>query len=185
MPRLFDDRPYYEIEWLKNYLPPFNKGTTEELVDLAINISDFSSKNGGGPFGAVIADKTGKIVECGCNEVILSCDSTNHAEINAIRRAQRTLKTYNLSLVTDLAPFTIYVSCSPCIQCFGAIYWSGIKKVVSAALKEDAEAIGFFEGCITKEAIQDAFQNKGISFEISTLREKAKKILLSYQGKIY
>lgn len=185
MSKLFDKRPFYEIEWLKNYLPSSNIGTKEELVELAINISSYSSKHGGGPFGAVIADKNGEIIECGCNEVILDCDSTSHAEINTIRRAQQVLNTYDLSSITNIVPFTIYVSCAPCIQCFGAIYWSGIKKVVAAALKEDAEVIGFSEGNITKETFKDATKTKGILFEYGIKRDKAKEVLKNYQGKIY
>lgn len=109
-------------------------------MGLAIDIAIASAKNGGGPFGAVVADARGRLVGVGWNAVIATNDSTAHAEIVAMRRAQTRLGAHRLE------GHALYTSCAPCVQCYGAIYWSGITKVYAAARKADAETIGFDEG---------------------------------------
>jgi len=112
----------------------------EAIMRLAIDIALASAENGGGPFGAVIADAAGRVVDVGWNAVLASHDSTAHAEIVALRRAERRLETHRLDR------HALYTSCAPCVQCYGAIYWSGLARVYAAARKADAEAIGFDEG---------------------------------------
>ncbi|MBQ7664201.1 MAG: nucleoside deaminase, partial [Bacteroidaceae bacterium] len=60
--------------------------TNKELMRRAIQLSVENVKNGGGPFGAVIA-KDGEIVAEGCNRVTANNDPTAHAEVTAIRNA--------------------------------------------------------------------------------------------------
>lgn len=125
---------------------------------LAIDIALASARNGGGPFGAVIADGQGRVVEVGWNQVVASHDSTAHAEIVAMRRAQ-TRKASHL-----LPGHALYTSCAPCIQCYGAIYWSGVTRVYAAASKADAEALGFDEGPAMDALWKHATQARGITF---------------------
>ena len=67
----------------------------KELMRRAIALSEESVKNGGGPFGAVIA-RNGEIVAEAANRVTLDHDPTAHAEVSAIRLASRKLGTFNL-----------------------------------------------------------------------------------------
>lgn len=90
----------------------------------------------GGPFGCVIVNK-GKIVSKTHNTVISSNDPTNHAEINAIRKACKKLNTFNLK------DCELYTTCEPCPMCFSAIHWARIKKVYFACNRKDATKIGF------------------------------------------
>ena len=87
----------------------------EELMRRAIELSENSVRNGGGPFGAVIA-KDGEIVAEGSNNVTIDNDPTAHAEICTIRKACQKLNTF------DLSGCVIYTSCEPCPMCLGAIY---------------------------------------------------------------
>ena len=64
----------------------------------------------GGPFGAVIV-KDGKIIARGCNQVTSTNDPTRHAEVDAIRKACRKLKDF------ELKDCIIYSSCEPCPMC--------------------------------------------------------------------
>jgi len=116
----------------------------KEFMREAIRLSDESVKNGGGPFGAVIV-KDGKIIAGTSNSVTLTNDPTAHAEVNAIRKACSTLKTF------ELDGSVIYTSCEPCPMCLGAIYWAHIGKIFYANDRKDAGAIGFDDDFIYKE----------------------------------
>ena len=62
----------------------------------AIAISRKSVETGGGPFGAVIV-KDGEIIASSNNQVTKGNDPTAHAEVMAIRKACKKLKTFDLS----------------------------------------------------------------------------------------
>ncbi len=89
-----------------------------------------------GPFGAVVVQDR-KVVGKGNNQVVSTHDSTAHAEIVAIRRAELALGTY------DLTGCEIYTTCYPCPMCFGAIMWARISKVHYGCTSDEAAAIGF------------------------------------------
>ena len=99
----------------------------------------------GGPFGAIIVDKNGKIVGKGNNKVTSTNDPTAHAEVVAIRDACKNLNTFQLE------GCTVYTSCEPCPMCLGAIYWARPERILFAASREDAAAIGFDDDFIYKE----------------------------------
>ena len=110
----------------------------------AITLSEESVKNGGGPFGAVIA-KDGLIIAEAANRVTLDHDPTAHAEVSAIREACRKLDTF------DLSGCNIYTSCEPCPMCLGAIYWAHLDKIFYGNDRLDAARIGFDDDFIYKE----------------------------------
>ncbi len=118
------------------------------FLQCAIKIAGNGIKDGCGPFGAVIT-KNGKVITESNNMVILSHDPTAHAEILAIRKASLVLKSH------DLSGCTIYTSCEPCPMCLGAIYWSGIKRVVYASDRQTAADSGFNDKLIYDEIILD------------------------------
>jgi tRNA(Arg) A34 adenosine deaminase TadA len=122
----------------------------------AIGIASENIEKGGGPFGAIIVRNNQVISEAG-NEVIPLSDPTAHAEILAIRKASQILGSH------DLSECTIYSSCEPCPMCLGAIYWSGIKKVVYSSTREDAEKSGFSDKLIYDELTVEP-ANRRISF---------------------
>lgn len=66
--------------------------TDKELMRRAIALSIDSVKNGGGPFGAVIA-RDGEVIAEGSNSVTIDNDPTAHAEVNTIRKACKKLGT--------------------------------------------------------------------------------------------
>lgn len=92
--------------------------------------------NDGGPFGAVVV-KDGAIVASGHNHVLSNNDSTCHGEIDAIRKAEQRLKTY------DLSGCEIYTTSEPCPMCLAAILWANVDKVYYGCTIEDNEKIGF------------------------------------------
>jgi len=137
----------------------------KELMRRAILLSEESVKNGGGPFGAVIA-KGGEVVAEASNSVTIDLDPTAHAEVNAIRKATKKLGTF------DLEGCDIYCSCEPCPMCFGAIYWAHLDKIYFANDRKDAAGIGFDDDFIYKEIV---LENKD--------RKKVMEILLPEEAK--
>ena len=117
----------------------------EELMRRAIAVSENSVRNGGGPFGAVIASKDGEIIAEASNSVTIDHDPTAHAEVNCIRKATAKLGTF------DLAGYDIDTSCEPCPMCLGAIYWAHLDKIYYANDRKDAAAIGFDDDFIYQE----------------------------------
>lgn len=117
-----------------------NKKFMRKAIALSVN----NIKNGGGPFGAVIV-KDGKVVATGVNRVTANTDPTAHAEVTAIRKASRKLKTH------DLSGCVIYTSCEPCPMCLGAVYWAHLDKMYYGNTKIDAKNIGFDDSFIYDE----------------------------------
>lgn len=137
----------------------------EHVMRLAIKEARKHLKDGGGPFGACIV-KDGKVVACAHNTVYSSCDSTAHAEINAIREACKKLKTINLS------DCVIYSTTEPCPMCFSAIHWAKIKKIVYGTVISDAKAAGLSEMDLSNETLNELSGDK-IELVQNTLRDEA------------
>ncbi|MCX8199857.1 MAG: nucleoside deaminase [Candidatus Micrarchaeota archaeon] len=107
---------------------------------LAIKSAREGIKKGhGGPFGAVIANENGEVVAVAHNTVWKSCNPSAHAEVNAISKACRKLRSISLS------GCTIYSTAEPCPMCFSAIHWARIGRVVYGASIGDAAKYGFNE----------------------------------------
>ena len=98
----------------------------------------------GGPFAALVV-KDGEVVARGTNLVTSSQDPTAHAEVVAIRRACRSLNTFQLD------GCDLYTSCEPCPMCLGAIYWARLDRIFYAGTREDAAAAGFDDHFIYDE----------------------------------
>jgi guanine deaminase len=134
----------------------------------------------GGPFGAVIV-QSGKVIGKGHNRVISSHDSTAHAEITAIREAEKGLGTH------DLSGCEIYTTCYPCPMCLGAIMWARISKVYYACTSEEAAAIGFDDQAFYKAYLTPG-ANQFITmeqFDIPQSRRLFKKWMELENRKIY
>ncbi len=116
----------------------------DDFMRKAIRLSLDNVKKGGGPFGAVIV-KNDKVISVGTNNVTRKNDPTAHAEIDAIRKASGTLKSF------DLSGCEIYTSCEPCPMCLSAIYWARINRIYFGNTKKDAAKIGFIDDFIYKE----------------------------------
>jgi guanine deaminase len=108
-------------------------------MQLAIDEARKGLKKGhGGPFGCVIV-KDGKVIATEHNTVIKDRDATGHAEMNAIQKASKKLKSF------DLDGCEVYVTGKPCPMCRAALNWAKVKSVYYGCSYEDARAIGFNE----------------------------------------
>lgn len=145
-----------------------------DLMRRAIALSEESVKNGGGPFGAVIA-RNGEIIAEASNKVTIDCDPTAHAEVSAIRLASKQLGTF------DLSGCEIYTSCEPCPMCLGAIYWAHLDRIYYANNRSDAAAIGFDDDFIYKE-LELKLEDRSTPI-INLMRAEAMKAFSMWQDK--
>ncbi len=93
----------------------------KKYIKRAVKLSEEALKEGDNPFGAVIADKEGVLTEA---KNKTTGDVTGHAEIIAMKKAQKILNT------NDLSNYTIYSSCEPCPMCAFMIRELKFKRVV-------------------------------------------------------
>lgn len=101
----------------------------------AVEIAVQNVREGGEPFGAVLV-KDGNIVAEGVNELHKDFDISGHAELIAIRKAQKQLQTH------DLSGYIMYASGEPCPMCLTAMYMTGIKEGYYCASIDDAAEYG-------------------------------------------
>jgi tRNA(Arg) A34 adenosine deaminase TadA len=96
------------------------------LLRRAIAIAQTARARGNHPFGALLADSAGAILLESENAVTTTGDATAHAEMLLASAASRSLRS------EERAGATLYTSTEPCAMCAGAIYWSGIGRVLYA-----------------------------------------------------
>ena len=105
----------------------------EAHLERAVALAWEARERGDHPFGALLVTPDGTVLEAR-NSVLTGTDPTGHAETNLVRLAGR------LDQET-LAGSSLYTSTEPCAMCAGAIYWSGIGRVVFALAGEDLAAM--------------------------------------------
>ena len=96
-------------------------------MQIALDEARAAEARGEVPIGAVIVDKTGKIIARAGNETRAANDPTGHAEILAIRRACAVLG------VERLNGCDLYVTLEPCNMCATAISFARIDRLYYAA----------------------------------------------------
>ena len=107
----------------------------EKFMKIALKEANKSFQLDEVPVGVVIV-KDDKIIARGHNLRETKQDPTGHAEIIAIKKASKKLKSWRL------IDCTMYVTLEPCSMCAGAIMWSRIKRVVYGAKDIKGGAIG-------------------------------------------
>lgn len=136
-------------EWLQREVRPgVRYASIEERMRFVISLAqrnvDYST---GGPFGAAIFERdSGALIAPGVNRVEVELCSIAHAESVAIMVSQQVLQTFNLG-APHLPALELVTSSQPCIQCFGNIWWSGVRRVVTGtSITQTTEIGGFDEG---------------------------------------
>jgi tRNA(adenine34) deaminase len=120
---------------------PLNERDGHYLMQ-AISWSRTARARGNRPFGSVIIAADGSLIaEAYCNTSETG-DCTGHAETNAVRLATPTASR------EVLAASTLYSSGEPCVMCAGAIFWSGIGRVVFGI---DAVSLRVFRGEVAEQ----------------------------------
>ena len=93
----------------------------------------------GGPFAAGVLDGD-DMIAAGTNTVLSSFDVSRHAEINALAEAGSTRKT------SDLSGTVLITTHYPCLMCYNAVKWAGIREGFFLFDYEDTERLFGFRG---------------------------------------
>jgi len=112
------------------------------------------AREGDFPFGALIA-VDGKVVRTSTNTVESERDVTAHPELKLARWGARELP------AEDRADATLHSSTEPCPMCSGALYWSGIPRVVYGVRAENAGG----NDLIPKMACETVFESGSLEVE--------------------
>ena len=170
------------VDWDREY------AGDEARMRLAIELSRQNVLRGtGGPFGAVVFEcDSGRAVGAGVNGVVRLKNCTLHGEMVAFMMAQARTGTFTLS-APDLPRHELHTSCEPCAMCLGATLWSGVRRVVYGAAREDASRLNFEEGPVFPESYA-YLEARGVSITRGVLRDEARAVLELYRqrsGAIY
>ena len=151
----------------------------EAKVALAIELSRLNVEHAsGGPFGAVVFGPDHTVIAAGVNRVVPHNTSLAHAENMAYMLAQQRLQTPRLNDV--LTPITLATSSQPCCQCFGAIIWAGIDRLLIGASAQDVEELTpFDEGPLPADWVGE-LNKRGIEVVQGIHRDAARAVLRTY-----
>lgn len=179
MSRIRVDAP----EWIADYVDWSRAYASDvERMDLAIALARENALRDGGPFGAAVFESaSGRLVSAGVNLVVPLNNSVLHAEIVALMLAQHRLASFTLR-APGLPAHELVASCDPCAMCLGATLWSGVRRLVCGAAREDAAAAGFDEGPVFP-ASYDYLRERGIVITRGVRRAEARAVLELYVGR--
>jgi tRNA(adenine34) deaminase len=122
--------------------PPDLSPADTHFMRLANRWAHTARERGNRPFGAVVVSSTGEVlIESYCNTTETG-DCTGHAETNAVRQLSPKVSR------EVLASSTLYSSAEPCVMCAGAIFWSGIGRVIFGI---DAVRLRVFRGEVAEQ----------------------------------
>jgi len=169
--------------WLLDLVPDagVHIAALDGRMEFVVRLSRLNVEQGtGGPFAAAVFERdSGRLVAPGVNLVVPSNCSVAHAEMVAIMLAQQVVGSFDLGAV-GLPAFELVTSAEPCAMCLGAIPWSGVRRVVCGARKEDAERCGFDEGD-RPARWQASLARRRIEVIQDIRREEAADVLSHYQ----
>lgn len=157
--------------------------TDADRMRLAIALArENVERETGGPFGAAIFEEgTGRLLAVGVNSVVRLSNSVLHAEMVAFMRAEARVGSYTLR-APGLAGHALYSSCDPCAMCLGAALWSGVRRIVCGATRDDAVSLRFDEGPVFPESY-DYMRRRGIEIQHGLLRAEAREVLEVYRSR--
>jgi len=170
------------VEWDAVY------ASDDDRMGLAIALARWNVlEDSGGPFGAAVFERdSGRLVAVGVNLVVPLTNSALHAEMVAFMMAQARLGSYTLA-GDGMPAHELATSCEPCAMCLGATLWSGVRRVLCGATRDDALRLDFDEGPVF-DASYDYLAERGVEIVRELRRPEAAEVLALYRrraGVIY
>lgn len=137
-----------------------------EFMRAALRCAEKALKKGEVPIGAVVV-LNGKIISSGFNRRTKKQIATAHAEIEAIEKACKKLKSWRIP------ECEIYVTLEPCPMCMGAMLNARIKKVYFGAYESKGRSM-------TNQLAEANLLNHRIEVEGGVMREECAAVLSSF-----
>lgn len=171
--------PMWVLEELVDVPETFD--TDEDKMALVNRLARRNYREGtGGPFAALVVDSTsGALVSAGVNLVLNSGLSSAHAEVVALSLAQARVGTWDLGADAD-SPRELIVNWRPCVQCYGATMWSGIRRLVIAGDGPELENYTRFDEGPMVADWAEQFERRGIEVVQDVLRDEAIDVFREY-----
>ena len=141
---------------------------SEKYMKEALKQAKKAYEKGEIPVGAVIV-KNNKIIARAYNEKEDKIDTTKHAEIIAIQKASKKLKSWRL---TDCE---MYVTLEPCSMCAGALIQARLKKVYIGTMDQKTGACGS-----VLNLLENYEFNHKVELETGILQQECEKILKDF-----
>lgn len=140
----------------------------EKFMQAAVKEAKKAYKKLEVPVGAVIV-KNGEIIAKAHNLKETKYDTTKHAEILAIQKASKKLKSWRL------IDCEMYITLEPCTMCAGAIINSRIKKIYIGTMDQKTGAAGS-----KLNLFKDYTFNHNVEIETNVMQEECEKILKDF-----
>jgi tRNA(adenine34) deaminase len=121
------------------------------LMDRVLQEARAALAAGGAGVAALLASPN-KIIAVGLNTIQDTGDMTNHAEMVLLRQLD-----YRLMNDVERRTLSVYVTLEPCLMCSAALSFVGVKRVVYAALAEDANSEQIIVRGLTLPKVNDHF----------------------------
>ena len=138
----------------------------QEYMNLAFEYANKALLKEEVPVGAVIV-KDNKVIACAYNEKESKNDVLAHAELLAIKEAEKKLNNWRLE------DCEIYVTLEPCPMCASAIKQARINNVYSALSNTDSNNLEIIEMIFN----QNDSTNKKVVFKTDLYVDESKKLL--------
>ncbi len=129
-------------------------------ISRAIELAYAAKEKEDNPFGSILVDQDGNILMEDENTQVTQNDITGHPELKIARRAAAK---YDKEF---LKTCTMYNSAEPCTMCTGAIYWSGIGRIVYGISKARLNELKDDGVGSINYTIHELLGNSGKSFEV-------------------
>jgi tRNA(Arg) A34 adenosine deaminase TadA len=155
----------------------------DERMRLILDLARHNfQRDTGGPFAAGVFEAgTGRLVAVGVNRVVPCGCSSAHAEVMALALAQRRLGVYDLG-GAGLPAHELVVNWRPCVQCYGALLWSGVRHLtIPGSGPELEELTGFDEGPIHPDWAGE-LARRGIAVRDGVLRDEAVELFREFRA---
>lgn len=148
----------------------------DQFMERAVELAAENVRNGGEPFGAVLVKSNNPVTE-GVNELHKRFDVSAHAEIMAMRKAQKKMHTHVLE------EYTMYASGEPCPMCLTAMYYAGIDTIYYCASAEEAVEAGLGKEKVVYEDLQKPKEDRQIYMVHMPLKKDQKNPMKMWKDK--
>ena len=140
----------------------------EKMMKEAIRQAKIAYKNGEVPIGCVVA-RGDEIVARTRNSKISDNDSLAHAEMKAIRKAQKKLGT------KYLYDCTLYVTVEPCAMCAGALVNARVGQLVYGTQEPKTGFCGSLYDIVSDERL-----NHRVPYVKGVMKEECEKLMKDF-----